>query len=285
MLDFQSVILELQAFWRNAGCTLIQPIDLEVGAGTFHPATSLRSLGRKPWRAAYTQACRRPTDGRYGENPNRCQHYYQFQVVLKPSPDEIQELYIASLEKLGLDFTVHDLRFVEDNWESPTLGAWGIGWEVWLNGMEISQFTFFQQMGGIKCSVVSGEITYGLERIVMLLQNKDNVFDVIWDQNNQLTYGDLFKENEKQMSIYNFQLADVEYLTKSFVNLEKNCLNLLEKQLFIPALEHVLKASHSFNLLDARGVISVSERQNYILKIRALTNAVATAYLTASDNV
>ncbi len=279
MLDFQSVILKLQYFWRKQGCTLLQPIDLEVGAGTFHSATSLRSLGPKSWNAAYVQACRRPADGRYGENPNRSQHYYQFQVILKPSPDNIQELYIASLKELGVDTKVNDLRFVEDNWESPTLGAWGVGWEVWLNGMEISQFTFFQQMGGIKCHVISGEITYGLERITMLLQNKDNMFDLVWNQDLNLTYGDLFKENERQMSIYNFQLADVNYLMNSIMNLEKVCISLIEQKLFFPALEQVLKISHAFNLLDSRGAISVSERQNYILKIRTLSNLVATTYL------
>jgi len=280
LITFQELILRLQNFWNQQGCLIEQPYDMEVGAGTFHPATFQRAIGPEPWNAAYVQPVRRPTDGRYGENPNRLQHYYQFQVMLKPSPNDIQETYLESLISLGIDPLVHDIRFVEDNWESPTLGAWGLGWEVWLDGMEISQFTYFQQVGGLECKPVSGEITYGLERIAMYLQNTDSVFDLIWGHINEqeITYGDIYLQNETEMSVYNFDLADTESLFKWFDTCEQECNKLIEKELPLPAYEMVLKASHSFNLLDARHAISVTERQRFILRVRSLAKAVAKSY-------
>ena len=277
---FQGLILALQQFWANQGCVLMQPLDMEVGAGTFHPATFLRAIGPESWNTAYVQPSRRPTDGRYGENPNRLQHYYQFQVILKPSPANIQELYLESLASLGIDTLVHDIRFVEDNWESPTLGAWGLGWEVWLNGMEVTQFTYFQQVGGLECHPVSGEITYGIERIAMYLQGVDSIYDIVWTNgpNGIVTYGDVFKQNEVEMSAYNFEHADVDILFRNFTDCEQQCQRLIEKGLALPAYEQVLKASHYFNLLDARHAISVTERQRYILRVRTLSRLVAEAY-------
>ena len=277
---FQGLILSLQEYWGSQGCALLQPYDMEVGAGTFHPATFLRAIGPQHWRSAYVQPSRRPTDGRYGENPNRLQHYYQFQVVLKPSPLEIQELYLGSLRALGIDPLEHDIRFVEDNWESPTLGAWGLGWEVWLNGMEVTQFTYFQQVGGIDCSPVTGEITYGLERIAMYLQGVDNVYDLIWvkSDHGEIKYGDVFLANEREMSEYNFEHANTKTLFAHFDQFEAESKHLVEAGLPLPAYEMVLKASHTFNLLDARGAISVTERQGYILRVRTLSRAVAHAY-------
>jgi len=253
---------------------------MEVGAGTFHPATFLRAIGPESWNSAYVQPCRRPTDGRYGENPNRLQHYYQFQVILKPSPQDIQELYLASLTSLGIDMSIHDIRFVEDNWESPTLGAWGLGWEVWLNGMEVTQFTYFQQVGGLECHPVSGEITYGIERIAMYLQGVDSIYDIVWADgpDGVVTYGDVFKQNEVEMSAYNFEHADTDILFRYFDDSEQQCKSLIEKSLALPAYEQVLKASHYFNLLDARNAISVTERQRFILRVRALAKLVAEAY-------
>ena len=282
-VNFQSLILTLQQYWSDQGCVLLQPFDKEMGAGTFHPGTFLRSIGPEPWSAAYAQPCRRPTDGRYGDNPNRLQHYYQFQVVLKPSPDNIQELYLQSLQQLGIDPLEHDIRFVEDNWESPTLGAWGLGWEVWLNGMEVSQFTYFQQVGGINCKPVTGEITYGLERLAMYLQGKDDIYQLNW--NEHVTYGDVFHQNEVEQSTYNFEFADTEQLFSEFDASEKECSRLIESNLPLPAYEQVLKASHVFNLLDARQVISVTERQQYILRIRTLARLVATTYLEARETL
>jgi len=277
---FQDLILALQDYWRRQGCALLQPMDMEVGAGTFHPGTFLRAIGPEPWRTAYVQPSRRPTDGRYGENPNRLQHYYQFQVLLKPSPPEIQDLYLESLQVLGFDLLEHDVRFVEDNWESPTLGAWGLGWEVWLDGMEITQFTYFQQVGGLDCRPVSGEITYGLERIAMVLQNVESVFDLVWAENGAqtVTYGDVFHQNEVEMSAYNFEHADVDFLFRAFDHHERECQKLLEHQLPLPAYDQVLKASHTFNLLDARHALSVTERQRYILRVRELARGVAHTY-------
>jgi len=261
----------------------MQPLDLEVGAGTFHPATFLRAIGPESWNTAYVQPCRRPTDGRYGENPNRLQHYYQFQVILKPSPKEIQALYLESLESLGIDMSVHDIRFVEDNWESPTLGAWGLGWEVWLNGMEVTQFTYFQQVGGLECHPVSGEITYGIERIAMYLQGVDSIYDIVWTDgpNGKVSYGDVFKQNEVEMSAFNFEHADTDLLFRYFDECETLCNTLLAKQLALPAYEQVLKASHYFNLLDARNAISVTERQRFILRVRSLARAVAEGYFAS----
>ncbi len=258
----------------------MQPLDMEVGAGTFHPATFIRAIGPEPWNTAYVQPSRRPTDGRYGENPNRLQHYYQFQVLMKPSPDNIQQLYLESLEFLGLDLLEHDVRFVEDNWESPTLGAWGLGWEVWLNGMEITQFTYFQQIGGLDCRPVSGEITYGLERIAMYLQGVESIYDLVWTHGPQgdVTYGDVFHQNEVEMSAYNFEHANVDFLFQLFDECQQQCEQLLEADLPLPAYEMVLKASHAFNLLDARHAISVTERQRYILRVRNMSTAVAKAY-------
>ncbi len=260
---------------------ILQPLDLEVGAGTFHPATFLRAIGPETWNAAYVQPSRRPTDGRYGENPNRLQHYYQFQVLLKPSPSEIQELYLNSLYELGIDPAVHDIRFVEDNWESPTLGAWGLGWEVWLNGMEVTQFTYFQQVGGLECFPVSGEITYGLERIAMYLQNVNSVYDIVWARgpNGDVTYGDVFHQNEVEMSTFNFEHANIEKLFAQFDVYEAECARMIDQNLPLPAYEFVLKASHTFNLLDARQAISVTERQRFILRVRTLARAVANGYL------
>jgi len=278
--SFQGLILALQQFWAEQGCVIVQPLDLEVGAGTFHPATFLRAIGPENWNSAYVQPCRRPTDGRYGENPMRLQHYYQFQVILKPSPLNIQDLYLNSLKNIGIDAKVHDIRFVEDNWESPTLGAWGLGWEVWLNGMEITQFTYFQQVGGLECYPVSGEITYGLERLAMYLQEKDSIYDVLWANtpNGPVTYGDVFHQNELEMSAFNFEEADTGILFTNFDDCEKQCQHLIKQKLVLPAYEMVLKASHFFNLLDARSAISVTERQRYILRVRTLAREVAQAY-------
>jgi glycyl-tRNA synthetase alpha chain len=279
-LTFYDIIARLQAFWAKQGCVILQPLDMEVGAGTFHPATFLRALGPEPWRSAYVQPSRRPSDGRYGENPNRCQHFYQFQVVLKPSPDNIQQLYLDSLIELGIDPLIHDLRFVEDNWESPTLGAWGLGWEVRQNGMEISQFTYFQQAGGLECRPVMGELTYGLERLAMLLQGADSVYDIIWNQSEYgtITYGDIFLQNEQEMSAYNFNLADTDFLLQQFSHAESDAIRLIDAELPLPAYEMTIKASHYFNLLDARHAISVTERQRFILRVRTLANGVAKAY-------
>ncbi|MBL1293534.1 MAG: glycine--tRNA ligase subunit alpha [Thiotrichales bacterium] len=279
--SFQGMILALQQYWAAKGCVLMQPYDMEMGAGTFHPATFLRSIGPEPWAAAYVQPCRRPTDGRYGENPNRLQHYYQFQVVIKPSPLDIQQLYLESLKVLGIDPLEHDIRFVEDDWESPTLGAWGLGWEVWLDGMEVSQFTYFQQVGGLDCKPVTGEITYGLERIAMYLQGVDSVYDLTWCEGGpagRVSYGDVFHQNEVELSTYNFEHADVEALFKNFDQYESDSQALVEAGLALPAYEMVLKASHSFNLLDARGAISVTERARFIGRVRNLARAVATTY-------
>ena len=277
---FQGLILALQQFWSRQGCIIMQPLDMEVGAGTFHPATFLRAIGPETWNCAYVQPCRRPTDGRYGENPNRLQHYYQFQVALKPSPDNIQDLYLESLRELGIDPTVHDIRFVEDNWESPTLGAWGLGWEIWLNGMEVTQFTYFQQVGGLECFPVTGEITYGLERIAMYLQGVDSIYDLVWAEGpeGKVTYGDVFHQNEVEMSTFNFEEADVDFMFQSFDTCERESQRLIEKGLPLPAYEMVMKASHAFNLLDARHAISVTERQRFILRVRTLARAVAKAY-------
>lgn len=277
---FQGLILALQQYWAAQGCVILQPLDMEVGAGTFHPGTFLRAIGPETWNAAYVQPCRRPTDGRYGENPNRLQHYYQYQVVMKPNPANIQELYLDSLRELGIDPLTHDIRFVEDNWESPTLGAWGLGWEVWLNGMEVTQFTYFQQVGGLECFPVTGEITYGLERIAMYLQGVDSIYDLVWTEGPEgiVTYGDVFHQNEVEMSTYNFEEADVEQLFKNFDHYEAESLRLIEKDLPLPAYEMVMKASHVFNLLDARHAISVTERQRFILRVRTLSRGVAQAY-------
>jgi len=284
---FQGLILALQDYWSSQGCILLQPLDQEVGAGTFHPATFLRAIGPEPWNAAYVQPSRRPTDGRFGENPNRLQHYYQFQVLLKPSPDNIQELYLGSLRYLGLDLLEHDIRFVEDNWESPTLGAWGLGWEVWLNGMEVTQFTYFQQVGGLECRPVSGEITYGLERIAIYLQGAKSVYDLVWTKGpfGVVTYGDVFHQNEVEMSAYNFDHANVDFMFQCFNTYEQECQKLIEQNLPLPAYEMVLKASHTFNLLDARHAISVTERQRYILRVRTLSRAVAEAYYARRESL
>lgn len=285
--SFQALIFELQRFWSAQGCVIAQPYDMEMGAGTFNPATFLRAIGPEPWRTAYVQPSRRPTDGRYGENPNRLQHYYQFQVLLKPSPDDIQDRYLASLKTIGVDTNAHDIRFVEDNWESPTLGAWGLGWEVWLDGMEISQFTYFQQVGGLDCKPVSGEMTYGLERIAMCLQDCSNVYDLVWTQNDQgtVTYGDIYHQNEVEMSRYNFELADTDALFNWFDTCEQESQKLIEENLPLPAYEMTMKASHAFNLLDARGAISVTERQRFILRVRTLSRAVAQAYYESRETL
>ena len=282
---FQGLVFALQQYWADRGCVILQPYDMEMGAGTFHTATFLRSIGPEPWNAAYVQPSRRPTDGRYGENPNRLQHYYQFQVAMKPSPKDIQELYLGSLRMLGIDPLVHDIRFVEDNWESPTLGAWGLGWEVWLNGMEVTQFTYFQQVGGLDCRPVTGEITYGLERIAMYLQGVESVFDLVWTRGPQgvVTYGDVFHQNEVEQSAYNFEHADVDFLFNLFDQCERDSSRLIEAGLPLPAYEQVLKASHAFNLLDARHAISVTERQRFILRVRTLARAVAQAYYEARE--
>ena len=282
--SFQTLILELQQYWAEQGCVILQPYDVEVGAGTFHPATTLRSLGRQPWRAAYVQPSRRPSDGRYGENPNRLQHYYQFQVILKPSPSDGQELYLRSLERIGIDPLGHDIRFVEDDWESPTLGAWGLGWEVWCDGMEVTQFTYFQQVGGIDCDPVSVEFTYGLERLAMYVQGVENVFALDFNGGSgedRITYGDIFLEAEREFSAYNFERANTELLLRQFADAEKECVALIEAKLPLPAYDQCIKASHLFNLLEARGVISVTERQAYIGRVRALAKACCEGWLAS----
>ena len=280
-MNFQTLVLELSRYWAEQGCVLHQPYDIEVGAGTFHPATFLRALGPEPWRAAYVQPSRRPTDGRYGENPNRLQHYYQFQVLLKPSPPNVLELYLDSLKRLGIEPERHDIRFVEDDWESPTLGAWGLGWEVWLDGMEITQFTYFQQVGGIDLMPISAEITYGAERIAMYLQNVDNVFDLEWVDG--ITYGDVFHQNEVEQSAYNFELADTKALFALFDAYEREAARVLDAGKVLPGYDWVLKCSHVFNLLDARGAISVTERTSYIARVRALARRSAKAYLESRE--
>ncbi len=277
-LSFQRMILALHDYWSERGCAILQPYDMEMGAGTFHPATTLRALGPDAWNAAYVQPCRRPTDGRYGENPNRLQHYYQYQVILKPSPPDLQELYLGSLAAIGVDMGLHDIRFVEDDWESPTLGAWGLGWEVWCDGMEVTQFTYFQQMGGFDCKPVAGELTYGLERLAMYIQNKDNVYDLAFNDAG-VSYGDVFLENERQMSKWNFEVANTDALFDLFRKAAAECENCLAQDLPIPAYEQAIKASHSFNLLQARGVISVAERQAYIGRVRDLAKGACAAYM------
>lgn len=282
MLSFQELILKLQAFWAKQGCVVLQPYDVEMGAGTFHPATLLRALGEKPWKAAYVQPSRRPKDGRYGENPNRLQHYYQFQVILKPSPDNIQELYLESLKEIGIDVLKNDIRFVEDDWESPTLGAWGLGWEVWCNGMEVTQFTYFQQVGGFDCKPVAGEITYGLERLAMYIQGKENVYDLDFNGvkgEGKLTYGDVFLQNEREFSAYSLEHANTEKLLQHFKDAEAECQAMLELKLPLPAYDQCIKASHCFNLLDARGVIAVTERASYIARVRDLVKATCGVYI------
>jgi len=281
-LTFQDMILKLQTYWADYGCVILQPYDTEVGAGTFHPATTLRSLGPDAWKTAYVQPSRRPTDGRYGENPNRLQHYYQFQVILKPSPDNVVDLYFDSLRAIGIEPKEHDMRLVEDDWESPTLGAWGLGWEVWLNGMEVTQFTYFQQVGGFECRPVPAEITYGLERLAMYIQGVDSVYDLIWardDGGNEFTYGDVFLLNEQQYSAYNFEVADVDMLLELFAKYEMECKNTLDAGYVLPAYDFVLKCSHIFNLLDARGAISATERQGYILRVRDLAKQCCADYM------
>ena len=280
--SFQSIIFKLQNFWSKNGCIILQPLDMEVGAGTFHSATVLRALGKKPWKAAYVQPCRRPTDGRYGENPNRLQHYYQFQTVLKPSPKNIQKLYLSSLETLGIDSKKNDIRFVEDDWESPTLGAWGLGWEVWCNGMEVSQFTYFQQIGGIDCRPVTGELTYGLERLAMYIQDIDNVYDIDWNGEG-IKYGDVFLQNEIEQSKFNFEKSDPTILIKNFSELEKITSRLINEELVLPAYEHCIRASHIFNLIDASGVIGVNERAAYIARVRAMVKLCADLYVKKLD--
>ena len=281
--SFQNLILKLQNYWAEKGCAITQPFDMEVGAGTFHPATFLRSIGPEPWKAAYVQSSRRPSDGRYGENPNRLQHYYQFQVLLKPSPSNIQDLYLDSLASIGIDLKMHDVRFVEDNWESPTLGAWGLGWEVWLNGMEVSQFTYFQQVGGLSCKPVSGELTYGLERLAMYLQGVESVYDLIWTEG--LTYGDIFHQNEVEQSKYNFEIADTEVLFRQFDDAEAMNTKLIEESLPFPAYEQTMKASHLFNLLDARRAISVTDRARFIRRVRSMSQKVAQTYLESREKI
>jgi glycyl-tRNA synthetase alpha chain len=281
--SFQDLALKLQHYWAEQGCILMQPLDIEVGAGTFHPSTFLGAIGPEPIQAAYVQPSRRPADGRYGENPNRLQHYFQYQVILKPSPENIQQLYLDSLSGLGIDFLTDDIRFVEDNWESPTLGAWGLGWEVWINGMEVTQFTYFQQVGGLDCRPVTGEITYGLERIAMYLQGVDSVYDLVWTPG--YTYGDMYHQNEVEMSAYNFEHADTDELFRQFVSAENECQMLLANTLPLPAYEKVLKASHTFNLLDARHAIGVTERARYIGRIRTLSRAVAEAYYESREKL
>jgi len=283
MLTFQQLILNLNSFWDKRSCVLLQPYDMEMGAGTFHTATFLRAIGPEPWNAAYVQPSRRPKDGRYGDNPNRLQHYYQYQVALKPSPADIQDIYIDSLVALGIDPKEHDIRFVEDDWESPTLGAWGLGWEVWLDGMEVTQFTYFQQVGGLDCKPVLGEITYGLERLAMYLQGKDSIFDLVWTPG--VTYRDVYHQNEVEQSRYNFELANVDLQFDLFRNFELEAKRLIEAQCVLPAYEMVLKSSHTFNLLDARGAISVTERAAYIGRVRALARAVAQAYYESRERL
>jgi glycyl-tRNA synthetase alpha chain len=283
MLTFQGLIQQLNAYWDRQGCVLLQPYDMEVGAGTFHTATFLRAIGPEPWRAAYVQPSRRPKDGRYGENPNRLQHYYQYQVVLKPSPLEIQELYLDSLKSLGIDPRSHDIRFVEDDWESPTLGAWGLGWEVWLDGMEVTQFTYFQEVGSLACKPVLGEITYGLERLAMYLQDKESVYDLVWTPG--VSYGDVYHQNEVEQSRYNFELSNTEMLFRDFTDYEGEAKRLMQAQCVLPAYEMVMKCSHTFNLLDARGAISVTERAAYIGRVRALARDVAKAYYESRERL
>ena len=283
MLSFQQIILTLQKYWADQGCALLQPYDMEVGAGTSHTATFLRAIGPEPWKAAYVQPSRRPKDGRYGDNPNRLQHYYQYQVVLKPAPDNILDLYLGSLRARGFDLKKNDVRFVEDDWENPTLGAWGLGWEVWLNGMEVTQFTYFQQVGGIDCRPATGEITYGLERLAMYLQGVDNVYKLLWTEG--LTYGDVYHQNEVEQSAYNFEHSDADFLFAAFAAHEKKALELIEEKLALPAYEQVLKAAHTFNLLDARGAISVTERAAYIGRIRTLARAVAQSYYDSRERL
>ena len=283
MLTFQQIILKLNEYWDRCGCVLLQPYDMEMGAGTFHTATFLRAIGREPWNAAYVQPVRRPKDGRYGENPNRLQHYYQYQVVMKPSPDDFQDIYLGSLKALGIDPRKNDIRFVEDDWESPTLGASGLGWEVWLNGMEITQFTYFQQAGGLDCKPVLGELTYGLERLAMYLQGKESVFDLVWVDG--VTYGEVYLQNEREQSKYNFELANTEMLFQHFGQFEAEARRLIEAQLVLPAYEMMLKCSHTFNLLDARGAISVTERAAYIGRVRALARLVAQAYYESREKL
>ena len=285
MLTFQDLILALQQFWAERGCVIAQPYDMQMGAGTFHPATFLRAVGPEPWSAAYVQPCRRPTDGRYGDNPFRLQHYYQFQVVIKPSPEDIQDIYLESLRTIGIDPTVHDIRFVEDNWESPSLGAWGLGWEVWLNGMEITQFTYFQQLGGLECRPVIGEITYGLERLAMYLQDVESIFDIVWTDGplGRISYRDVYHQNEVEQSRYNFELADIDSLFNAFDLAEHDCQRLIELKLALPAYEQMLVASHTFNLLDARQALSVSERQRFILRVRDMSKSVAAAYYASRE--
>ena len=283
MLTFQQLIQQLSSFWGKQGCALLQPYDMEVGAGTFHTATFLRAVGPEPWKAAYVQPSRRPKDGRYGDNPNRLQHYYQYQVVLKPSPLDIQDLYIQSLVELGVDPQQHDIRFVEDDWESPTLGAWGLGWEVWLDGMEVTQFTYFQEVGGLACKPVLGEITYGLERLAMYLQGKDSVYDLVWTPG--VSYRDVYHQNEVEQSRYNFELSNVPLLFDSFQNYESEAKRLIEAQCVLPGYEMVMKASHTFNLLDARGAISVTERAAYIGRVRTLARSVAQAYYDSRERL
>ena len=283
MLTFQHIILKLNQYWDRRGCVLLQPYDMEMGAGTFHTATFLRAIGPEPWNAAYVQPSRRPKDGRYGENPNRLQHYYQYQVVMKPSPDDFQDIYLGSLKALGIDPRKNDIRFVEDDWESPTLGASGLGWEVWLNGMEITQFTYFQQAGGLECKPVLGELTYGLERLAMVLQGKESVYDIVWVDG--VSYGDVFLQNEREQSKYNFELADTDMLSRHFGEFEHEAKRLAGAQLVLPAYEMVLKCSHIFNLLDARGAISVTERAAYIGRVRALARLVAQAYYESREKL
>ena len=282
VISFQDTILNLQKYWSKKGCVILQPYDLEVGAGTFHPATTLRSLGPKPWKTAYVQPSRRPTDGRYGDNPNRLQHYYQFQVLIKPSPNEIKKLYLNSLTAIGIDHKDHDVRFVEDDWESPTLGAAGLGWEVWCDGMEVTQFTYFQQMAGLECNPISVEITYGLERLCMFVQNKKNVFDLAWN-NEGILYRDVFHQSEKEFSAYNFDYANTENLFKIFDMLESEAKSLIEKKISLPAYDQCLKSSHVFNLLDARGVISVAQRAEYIARIRDLTKEIGKIWIESQN--
>ncbi|MEQ8736873.1 MAG: glycine--tRNA ligase subunit alpha [Rhodospirillaceae bacterium] len=282
-LSFQGLILKLQSFWAAQGCVILQPYDMEMGAGTFHPATTLRALGPKPWKAAYVQPSRRPTDGRYGENPNRLQHYYQYQVILKPSPDNAQDLYLQSLAAIGIDALAHDIRFVEDDWESPTLGAWGLGWEVWCDGMEVTQFTYFQQVGGIDCSPVAVELTYGLERLAMYVQGVERVYDLAFNDDG-VKYGDIFLQAEQEYSAHNFEYANTEMLLRHFADAEAECQSLLSKKVALPAYDQCIKASHSFNLLDARGVISVTERAGYIGRVRALAKSCCEAWLESQGS-
>jgi len=285
MQTFQELILALQQFWAERGCVIAQPYDMPMGAGTFHPSTFLRAIGPEPWSAAYVQPCRRPTDGRYGDNPFRLQHYYQYQVLIKPSPDDFQEQYLDSLRTIGIDPTIHDIRFVEDNWESPTLGAWGLGWEVWLNGMEITQFTYFQQVGGLECKPVSGELTYGLERLAMYLQDVESIFDITWTDGplGRVSYRDVYHQNEVEQSRYNFEEADIKALFGAFDHAEGENRRLIECGLPLPAYEQMLAASHTFNLLDARQAISVSERQRFILRVRTMARAIAEAYFASRE--